>query len=61
MREFCEILGLLISVTGIAVEGLGILAMTCYPVRRRRPNPFTLISCGGIAFSSGAVLRSFAQ
>lgn len=44
---------------GLAVEMLGVFSMICYPLRRRLPLPFALISFGGIAWALGVLLVGF--
>ena len=52
----------LLSVTGMLIEGLGVLSMACYPVRRRIPmSPFADLSIGGCLFFGGVILFAISR
>ena len=37
---------LVLAIVGLGVEGLAVMAMVFYPIRRRLPNPFVVQSAG---------------
>lgn len=51
-----KITGIVIAVTGLAIEAVGAMAMASYPLPSRLPSPFTLFSLGGIAFVAGVIM-----
>jgi hypothetical protein len=54
MSKILMLAGFTISVVGLLIEGIGVTAMTFYPVRRRlRMSPFSIVSIGGLCFCGG--------
>lgn len=53
-----QILGGVLCILGILIEGLAAISMTSYNLRRKLPvkSPFTLLSIGGVTFFSGVAM-----
>ncbi len=56
LGELIQTAGFVLAIGGFVVEGLGVIAMISYPVRRRLPSPFALQTFGFIAFLVGLVV-----
>jgi hypothetical protein len=55
------LLGILITLSGLATEFVAVAAMGYWPLRRRLPSPFALLSWSGIAFYIGVAVLAAAQ
>jgi len=53
---FLNLAIVLMFVTALTLDLLGVGAMVWYPLRRRLPSPFTLIHFGFLAFCLGSLL-----
>jgi protein-S-isoprenylcysteine O-methyltransferase Ste14 len=49
-------MGLVLAIVGLGVEGLAVVAMAFWPVRKRLPNPFVVQSAGFGLFVVGLLL-----
>jgi hypothetical protein len=51
-----KILGLVIAIVGLAIEGLAVVAMAFWPIRKRLSNPFVVQAVGFGLFVLGLLL-----
>jgi hypothetical protein len=61
MLTFFGLCAALLMVSGLATEFVAVAAMDYWPLRRRLPSPFALMSWGGIAFFVGLAALALAR